>query len=112
MYNFEDIHLTSGEKLSLFSFCFKKRRKKERIKHFNKLFYDFEFLKRNLLDERDASNNRIPDGTYSVSDLYCRYKIWRRKQRIKTLPNWLAILFSLISLFFSAITLLWQLGCI
>jgi hypothetical protein len=106
MYKFEDIHLTSGEKRSLFSFHFQKRKRKERIKHFNTLYYDFEFLSRNLMDETDANNNRIHDGTYSISDRYCRYKIWRKKQRLNTLPNWIAIAISIISLVISAIPLL------
>ncbi len=110
MYNFEDIHLTSGEKLSLFSFHFQKRKRKERIKHFSTLYYDFEFLSRNLTNEVDANNNRIPDDTYSISDKYCRFKIWRRKQRFKSLPNWIAILISLVTLIFSVVTELWHLG--
>lgn len=110
MYNFEDIHLTSGEKLSLFSFHFKKRQRKEHIKHFQKLCYDFEFLCRNLKDEKDAYGNRVTDDTYSISDKYCRFKIWRRKQRFNSLPNWIAILISLVTLIFSVVTELWHLG--
>lgn len=112
MYNFEDIHLKFGEKASLFSFHFQKRKGKERIKYFQTLYHEYEFLERNLGNEVNYFGHPLPDGTYSISDRYCRYKIWRRKQRFKSLPNWLAILISLISLTFSAITLLWQLGYI
>lgn len=112
MLNFEEIHLKLGEKTSLFSFHFRKRKQKERIKHFHQLYYEYHFLRQNHSGEVDAFNCPIPDGTYSVSDRYCRYKIWRRKQRFKSLPNWLAILISLVSLAISAITLLGQLGYI
>ena len=112
MYKFEDIHLTSGEKLSLFSFHFKKRQRKERIKHFQKLCYDFEFLRRNLKDDRDSYGNRVLDDTCSISDRYCRFKIWRRKQRLKILPNWIAILISFATFVFTVVMQLWQLGYI
>lgn len=112
MYTFEDIYLTLSEKLSLFSFHFHKRKKRERIKHFQKLYYDYDFICENHGTELDPFNHPIHDGTYSLSDRYRRYKIWRRKQRFNSLPNWLAILISLASLALSTITLLWQLGYI
>ena len=112
MYSFEDIYLTSGEKLSLFSFHFRKHKKCEKIKHFQKLYHEYDFLKENLGPEVNFFNQPMPNGTYSLSDRYHRYKIWRRKQRFNSLPNWLAILISLASLALSTITLLWQLGYI
>ena len=109
---FDEIILTKGEKQSLRSFLWKPKQSLNEIKHFHSLYYDYRFIKDNYLKERDEFNHPIPSGTYSLSDRYERFKIYRREKRLQSLPNWLAILISLISLIITTLMSLWQLGWI
>lgn len=106
MNNYDDVHLLLKEKLSLFSFNFYKRKPKEKIKHFQSLYFTYRFLCPNYSDEKDQLGFIVEDGTFSISDNYLRYKIYLRKKRFANLPNWIAILLSLISLLISLATLL------
>ena len=110
--DFSNIYLKPDEKRSLFLFHFKKKRLKEKIKCFRALYEEYGFIKQNYTKELDAFMHPIPDGTYSISDRYERYKVYRKERRIESLPNWIAITFSLFSLIVSVVTLLWQLGYI
>lgn len=112
MYNYDNVHLLSREKRSLFSFHFHKRKPENKIKCYYELYFKYKFIKQNYTGEKDEYGCDIFDGTYSISDNYLRYKIYLRKKRIVNLPNWLAILISLISLSISIATLLWQLELI
>lgn len=107
--NFDDIHLLLKEKRSLFCFYFKKERELNRIKCFHTLYYQYKFIENVPIGEDDEGNT-IFKGVYRISDNYRRYKVYLRKKRIQSLPNWVAILISIISLMISALTLLWQLG--
>ncbi len=110
--SFDKIHLLSKEKRSLFSFRFQKRKPENKIKCYATLYFEYHFIEQNFTGKKDDMGCDIFDGTYSISDNYRRYKIYLRKKRISSLPNWFAILISLISLSVSVITLLWQLGLI
>lgn len=110
--DYENIHLMLKEKLSLFSFYFKRRKEEKKIKCYYTLYFEYKFIKQNYMDEPDEMGCPIFDGTYSISDNYRRYKIYLRKKRFEHLPNWIAIIISFISLSVSVITLLWQLGYI
>lgn len=105
MYKFEEINLTINEKLCLFSFYFKRKQKEEQIKYFHQLYYEYDFLEANLTDTKDSFGSFISDGTYSTNDRYIRFKIYRRRIRFQSLPNWVAIMISLISL---ALNVLWH----
>lgn len=109
---YEDVHLLLNEKLSLFSFCFQKRKSENKIKCYYSLYFDYKFIEQNYEKELDEMGCPIFDGTYSISDNYKRYKVFLRKKRLSMLPNWVAIFISLISLSVSILTLLWQLGYI
>lgn len=107
---YDNVNLMFKEKLSLFSFHFKKRKMEKEIKCYYTLYFKYKFIDQNYEDEPDEMGCPIFDGTYSISDNYRRYKIYLRRKRIEHLPNWLAIIISLISLAVSIATLLWQLG--
>ncbi len=109
--DFDKINLIFGEKVSLFSFHFKKKKLPHEIKYFENLYYDYQFLKSNCIGQ-DEFGSDIFDGTYSISIKYKRYKVYIHKKRFEHLPNWLAILISLMSFAVSVATLLWQLGMI
>lgn len=110
--NFDNINLLPGEKFSLFLFNFKKKRIEEKIKHFHSLYYEYQFIDSNKSDSVDGFGAPIPDGTYSVSIKYLRYKVYLRRKRFESLPNWVAIVISLFSLIVTSLSLLWQLGYI
>ncbi|MDO4648987.1 MAG: hypothetical protein Q4B26_10090 [Eubacteriales bacterium] len=105
---FEDIHLLKDEKKTLFSFRFRPVQMESEIKCFESLYRRYEFIKPNFSE--DDRETRCPDGIYSISNQYLRYKIFLRKQRIHDLPNWIAITISLLSLALSVLVFLWQLG--
>lgn len=109
---YEEINLKFEEKLSLFSFKLHKRKPEEKIKCYRSLYFEYSFIKQNRLEEVDENGEHIFDGTYSLSDRYYRYLISRRKYIIAHLPNWIAILISLISLIASTLSSLLQLGII
>lgn len=104
--NYDNINLMFKEKLSLFSFIFKKRKIEKEIKCFHSIYFEYKFIKQNYENEPDKMGCLIFDGTYSISDNYRRYKIHCRKKRFEHLPNWIAILISLISLAVSIVTYL------
>lgn len=94
--SFDEIHLLRKEKLCLFSFHFYKKQKPDTISCFQSLYSDYGFLKLNSTGLFDETGCEMFDGTYSISDRYYRYKIHRREWTICHLPNWVAIVISLI----------------
>lgn len=99
MTKYDNIHLLPKEKRSLFSFHFWKNKPKEKIKCYYELCFIYKFIKQNYTGKKDEMGFDILDDTYSISDNYRRYKIYLRKKRFTNLPNWIAIVISLISLF-------------
>lgn len=107
--NYDDIHLLFTEKLSLFSFNFQKRKQEEKIKCYRSLYFEYKFIKKNydgIIEE--TGENRF-DGTYSISNNYRRYRVYLRKKRMASLPNWIAILISIITFLFTLPVLLVEL---
>ena len=100
--DFNDIHLIFGEKLSLFTFNFKRKQTADKIKYFKSLHDEYQFLRANHIGESEYGTD-ITDETYSISMHYRRYRVYLRKKRFEHLPNWLAILISLVSLAISVI---------
>ena len=84
--DFDKINLIFGEKVSLFSFHFKKKKLPHEIKYFDNLYYDYQFLKSNCIGQ-DEFGSDIFDGTYSISIKYKRYKVYIHKKRFEHLPN-------------------------
>ena len=81
-YNFEDILLTNKEKLILFSLRFHKRQEGNiYAPPYNQLFR-YDFISPNYYPERGPEGEDLPDGTFSLTDTYKRYRIYIRKQRI------------------------------
>ncbi|MCD7882490.1 MAG: hypothetical protein LUI87_02110 [Lachnospiraceae bacterium] len=108
--NFDDIHLLPEEKRSLFTFIFQRQQPAERIKCFQSLYYEYQFIIDTSEPDIDQDGFPIYKGIYSISDQYRRYKIYRREKRIHDLPNWIAITISLIGLIGNAFIELWRLG--
>lgn len=101
---FDDIHLLKSERRSLLSFLFRKKKRRENIECFESLYETYHFIKANhYADKFDGFNSPIPDGTYSLSTEYQRYRVYLREKRIRELPNWVAIVISLLSLVINAI---------
>ena len=100
---FDDIHLTAGEKLSLLSFRFKKEQYEEEIKYFWSLAETYEFIARNYTGKADGNGYPIPTGTFSLTDKYIRFRIYRREKFFHSMPSWLAVVISIISLIVSVL---------
>ena len=98
MNDYEHVHIIRGERSSLFSFHFHRKKKEEDIKHFRALYLKYNFIEANYTGRQDEIGQYIPDGTYSISEDYLRYKSSRRKWLIAHLPNWIALVASFGSL--------------
>lgn len=109
---FEQINLLKPEKKSLKTFRSKPRQKQEEIKCFKELWSEYGFIALNHFDYFDEYGEPFTDNTYSITRRYERYKVWRKKQRIIHLPNWVAITISLASLGLNILIWLWQLQVI
>ena len=102
---FDDIHLLKAEKHSLFSFRFKKKQHQEEIKCFESLYHKYRFIESNYYKDRaDDFGFPVPDGTYSLSVEYLRYRVYLREKRFQSLPNWVAIAISLLAFLVSVIS--------
>ena len=64
-----------------------------------------DFVSPCYTNECDPFKRPIANGKYELSDTYYRYCEYMKKQRIKTLPNWLAIIIAFGSLIVSIISL-------
>lgn len=95
---YDDIHLLFSEKLSLFSFHFHKRKPEEKIKCYPSLYFTYKFIKQNYDGIIEETGEDRFDGTYSISVNYRRYKVYLRKKRMASMPNWVAITISIITL--------------
>lgn len=107
---FEKIILSRGEKRSLRSFYWKPKQTRDEIKYFHALYHEYRFINDNYLKEQDPLGQFIPDDTYSLTERYEKYKIYRREKILYNIPNWFAVLISLLSLIASTIIGLMQLG--
>lgn len=105
MIDIKEIVLNKDERRSLFTFHFKKNQHRDEIKCFHRLYCDYGFLTENLLDKVDKFGINIGTDTYHLSEQYERYCIVQRWKILNSLPNWIAILISLISLILNI--LLW-----
>lgn len=94
--SFDEIHLLRKEKRCIFTFRFRKKQTIEEISCFKSLHDEYGFLKLNYTGILDEYGSESSDGTYSLSDRYYRYKIHKREWVICHIPNWAAIVISLI----------------
>lgn len=108
---YEELNLTFQEKWSLFLFRFKKKRKEEGIKDYWNLYHDLKLIKQNYNGET-YEGEPIFDGTYSLSKLFYKYKVSRRKWLFKQLPAWFALLVSFVSLAISIFNFLVTTGTV
>lgn len=107
---FDKIVLSRGEKRSLRSFYWKPKQVRNEIKYFRALYHEYRFINDNYTKEKDALGQFIPDGTYSLTERYEKYKIYRREKILFNIPNWFTVVISLASLIASIIIGLMQLG--
>lgn len=78
--DFSNIVLKFSERVFLFSLRFKKKRILPKEMHY---LYVNDLISPNYTDKKDAFGVFIPDGTYSLSDKYTRYLIYRRDNFFK-----------------------------
>lgn len=82
MDDFNNVFLTTKEKLILFLMRFIKRMPKKYIGESYDALRKYGFILINTSPNRSASGEAVPDGTLRLSDLYLRYRIYYRNQRI------------------------------
>lgn len=51
----------------------------------------------------DENGSPIPTGTFSLTDKYIRFRIYRREKFFHSMPSWLAVVISIISLIVSVL---------
>lgn len=95
MHDFDNILLTFSEKLTLVRFIFRKRIPEESLHASANALRSYGLIQRNYSDEINEIGERIPDGTYSPSDLCRRYRAYQRQQFFKTK---LPVIISIIAL--------------
>lgn len=102
--SYDKIVLLPAEKRSLRILRVFRRLPENKIKCFDPLYRKYDFIKANYLKERNAFGGFIPDGTYSLSENYFRYKIYRRRVFFESNALVAAIIAALISGVISVIT--------
>ncbi len=76
MHDFDNIILTFSEKLTLMRFIFRKRIPEESLHASANALRSHGLIQRNYSDETNEIGERIPDGTYSPTDLCRRYRAY------------------------------------
>lgn len=104
MQAYDDIILTLKEKFLLFTLRLKR---KARDKYFGKSLYhliECQLITRNYYPQRSASGANIPDNTYSLTDKYIRYCIYRRHKFFdsKIWPFIISVISSIITAIITA----------
>lgn len=80
MYDFDNILLTFSEKLTLLRFLFHKRMPKESLHNSADTLISYGLIRQNSSDKKNCIGESIPDGTYSSTDLFRRYRVYLFKQ--------------------------------
>lgn len=80
MHDFDDIVLIHSEKSDLKKFLFHKRIPEEAIPDSVHVLASYGLIKRNYSDETNEYGEHLSDGTYSLTDLYFRYRAYKRQQ--------------------------------
>ena len=81
---FDDICLLPGEKKDLRLLRHKKRVEENKIKHIHNLYVTYDFIHPNYSGKTDLYGVDIPDGTYSLTDNYQRYRVFRIRKTFET----------------------------
>lgn len=82
--DFDGVLLSPREKLILLSLRFRKRRKGNiYASPLNKL-QEYGLIAENHMPHRGPEGEAIPDGTYSLTDRAKRYRIYIRRQRLRS----------------------------
>lgn len=99
MNNFEDIVLIRSEKSALLKFIFHKRIPEESIADAVQVLVRYGFIKRNYSNKTNEIGEQLPDGTYSLTDQYSRYRKYLKQQFRKSFiyPIIIAFFTSLIT---------------
>lgn len=80
--DFDNIFLSTKEKILLFSLHFFKNHKRNLNSPHLKVLLDYELVTLNYLPSSGPDPVPIPDGTVSFTKHYARYKIYRRHKLI------------------------------
>lgn len=94
MYDFDKIHLRFLERFKLFLMRFKKKVSLAFLGKQAEYLLLIKFIAANYSDCQNEIGENIPDGTFSLTDKYHRYLIYRRHELMKTIAN--SILFPII----------------
>lgn len=94
MYNFDKIHLRFLERFKLFLMRFKKKVSLAFLGKQAEYLLLIKFIAANYSGCQNEIGEHIPDGTFSLTDKYHRYLIYRRHELMKTIAN--SIVFPII----------------
>lgn len=95
MHDFDKIVLTRSEQHTLQKFLFCKRVPEENLGSNAAILTSFGLIKANYSGKKNSIGEQIPDGTYSLTDFYYRYRKYRREQ-IAT-PIFISVISSVIT---------------
>lgn len=87
MYDFDKIHLRFLERFKLFIMRFKKKVSLAFLDKQVEYLLLIEFIAANYSNCQNEIGEHIPDGTFSLTDKYYHYLIYRRHELMKTLAN-------------------------
>jgi hypothetical protein len=88
VYDFNEIHLTLSERFKLFCLRIKKSVSESFLGSDLDYLLSVCFIKSNyLLNTTDAIGCPVPDGTYSLTEKYRRYLIFRREKMFFSVLN-------------------------
>lgn len=110
MVDIENIHLRFCEFLSLLSVRIRKRKAEAEIKYLEILYNEYDLIQPNYNPViYDGFGSPVKDDTFSISDRYYRYMIFRRKKIMEGNILLSSILSGIISIVVSALTTWWLL---
>ena len=87
MYDFDKIHLLFLERLKLFLMRFKKKVSSTFLGKHAEYLLLVKFVAANHSDCQNKIGEFIPDGTFSLTDKYHRYLVYRRHEFMKIVTN-------------------------
>lgn len=94
MYDFSKINLLFSEHFKLFLMRFKKRVSLKFLGNQAEYLLYIAFIKANYSEYKNEIGERLPDGTYSLTDKYRRYIVYRHNELMKAIAN--SIVFPII----------------
>lgn len=79
MPNFDEIILTRSERFLLFKLRIMKRIPESSLKESDHILFSYGLIKKNPSGQKNVIGEQLTDGTCSLTDLYRRYRSYRRE---------------------------------